>query len=105
MFLGGHPPLDERRRACGTGAILNEQTRLAVALTKADLAAFGLELDDMVKQTSFYLGAARAEDIVTNQRLRSSFYREPAGASTGVPLPAFSLPGIEIEIETIAMRR
>ena len=104
VFLGGHPPLDEGGGLRHRGD-LNEQTRFAVALTKADLAAFGLELDDMVKQTSFYLGAARAEDIVTNQRLRSSFYREPAGASTGVPLPAFSLPGIEIEIETIAMRR
>ena len=104
VFLGGHPPLDEGGGLRHRGD-LNGQTRLAVALTKADLAAFGLELDDMVKQTSFYLGAARAEDIVTNQRLRSSFYREPAGASTGVPLPGFSLPGIEIEIETIAMRR
>ena len=104
VFLGGHPPLDEGGGLRHRGD-LNEQTRLAVALTKADLAAFGLDLDDMVKQTSFYLGAARAEDIVTNQRLRSSFYREPAGASTGVPLPAFGLTGAEIEIETIAMRR
>ncbi len=104
VFLGGHPPLDERGEVRHRGD-LNAQTRLAMAHTRADLAAFGLDLDDMVKQTSFYLGAARAEDIVTNQRLRSSFYREPAGASTGVPLPGFSLPGAEIEIETIAMRR
>lgn len=103
VFLGGHPPLDERGELQHRGD-LNAQTRLAMAHTRADLAAFGLALDDMVKQTSFYLGAARAEDIVTNQRLRSSFYREPAGASTGVPLPAFGLPGAEIEIETIAMR-
>ena len=104
VFLGGHPPLDEGGEVRHRGD-LDAQTRLAVAHTRADLAAFGLELDDMVKQTSFYLGAARAEDIVANQRLRSSFYREPAGASTGVPLPGFSLPGAEIEIETIAMRR
>ena len=104
VFLGGHPPLDEGGGLQHRGD-LNEQTRLAMAHTRADLAAFGLDLDDMVKQTSFYLGAARAEDIVTNQRLRSSFYREPAGASTGVPLPAFGLNGAEIEIETIAMRR
>ena len=104
VFLGGHPPLDEGGELRHRGD-LNEQTRLAMAHTRADLAAFGLDLDDMVKQTSFYLGGARAEDIVTNQRLRSSFYREPAGASTGVPLPAFGLPGAEIEIETIAMRR
>ena len=104
VFLGGHPPLDDGGELQHRGD-LNAQTRLAMAHTRADLAAFGLGLDEMVKQTSFYLGAARAEDIVTNQRLRSSFYREPAGASTGVPLPGFSLPGAEIEIETIAMRR
>ena len=104
VFLGGHPPLDERGDVQHHGD-LNEQTRLAMAHTRADLATFGLDLEDMIKQTSFYLGAARAEDIVTNQRLRSSFYREPAGAATGVPLPNFGLPGARIEIETIAMRR
>ena len=104
VFLGGHPPLDEKGELQHRGD-LDEQTRLVMALTRADLAAFGLDLDDMVKQTSFYLGAARAEDIVTNQRLRSSFYREPAGAATGVPLPGFGLPGAKIEVETIAMRR
>ena len=104
VFLGGHPPLDAQGEIRHRGD-LTRQTRLVMAHTQADLAAFGLELDDMVKQTSFYLGAARAEDIVTNQRLRSSFYREPAGAATGVPLPGFGLPGAEVEIETIAMRR
>ena len=104
VYLGGHPPLDDKGELQHPGD-LNAQTRLAMAHTRADLAAFGLGLDDMVKQTSFYLGAARAEDIVTNQRLRSSFYREPAGAATGVPLPGFGLPGAGIEIETIAMRR
>ena len=104
VFLGGHPPLDEGGRLQHRGN-LNEQTHLAMAHTRTDLAAFGLELDDMVKQTNFYLGVARAEDIVTNQRLRSAYFREPAGASTGVPLPGFGLPGAKFEIETIAMRR
>ena len=103
VFLGGHPPPQRTRRSATPGGP-DEQTRFAVTLTRADLSVFGLGLDDMVKQTSFYLGAARAEDIVTNQRLRSSFYREPAGAATGVPLPGFSLPGVKVEIETIAMR-
>ena len=68
------------------------------------LAAFGLDLQHMVKQGSFYLGASRPEVIVANQRLRSSYYTEPAGASTGVPLPFFPLDDVMVAIETIASR-
>ena len=57
----------------------------------------------MVKQTSYFFGDADPEDIVTNQTLRSSFYREPAGASTGVPLADFGLAGVLAAIDTIAM--
>ena len=59
----------------------------------------------MVKQGSFYLEASRPEVIVANQRLRSSFYAEPAGASTGVPLPFFQRDDVMVAIETIASRR
>ena len=40
---------------------------------------------------------------MTNQTLRSSFYREPAGASTGVPLVDFGVTGALAAIDTIAM--
>jgi hypothetical protein len=73
--------------------------------TRRVLGDFGLGLDDMVKQGSFYRGDARPEVIVANQRLRSSYYTEPAGASTGVPLPALALPDALVAIETIASRR
>jgi hypothetical protein len=59
----------------------------------------------MVKQNSFYQGEADPETIVSNQRYRSSFYREPAGASTGVPLPSLPLEALMISVETIAMVR
>jgi hypothetical protein len=75
-----------------------------MARTRAALGAFGLGLDHMVKQTSFYLGAADAQDIVTNQTLRSFYYTEPAGASTGVPLAAFAVPGAMVSVDTVAMR-
>ena len=57
----------------------------------------------MVKQTSFFLGKADPKDIVTNQTLRSSYYAEPAGASTGVPMPALALDEVMVSVETIAM--
>jgi hypothetical protein len=57
----------------------------------------------MVKQNSFYQGKADPETIVSNQRYRSSFYREPAGASTGVPLPFLPLKDLIVSVETVAM--
>ena len=82
---------------------LNAQTRLCMDYTRAALAAHGLHLDHMVKQTSYYRGDADPTAIVTNQRLRSSLYREPAGASTGVPLADFGVGHAMVSIDTIAM--
>ena len=69
------------------------------------LAGFGLTLDEMVKQNAFYKGEAGPDTIVANQTLRSSYYREPAGASTGVPVPTLALEDMMVEIEIIAMTR
>ena len=43
--------------------------------------------------------------IVPNQTLRSSYYAEPAGASTGIPLPYLALEDLMVEVEIIAMVR
>ena len=102
VFLSSQLPLDDN------GAVvhrddLNAQTRLCIERTRALLAMAGLGLDHMVKQTSYFFGDADPKDIVTNQTLRSSFYREPAGASTGVPLVDFGVTGALAAIDTIAM--
>ena len=102
VFLSSQLPLDDN------GAVvhrddLNAQTRLCIERTRAMLATAGLRLDHMVKQTSYFFGDADPKDIVTNQTLRSSFYREPAGASTGVPLVDFGVTGALVAIDTIAM--
>jgi enamine deaminase RidA (YjgF/YER057c/UK114 family) len=101
-FVGGQLPLDEAGRPADAGNLV-AQTGRALESTRRVLAALGLALDDMVKQGSFYLGESRPEVIVENQRFRSSHYTEPAGASTGVPLPAFPLEGVTIAIETVAV--
>ena len=102
LFLSSQLPLDD------TGAVvhrddLNAQTRLCIERTRSLLEMAGLGLDHMVKQTSYFFGDADPKDIVTNQTLRSSFYREPAGASTGVPLAEFGVTGVLVAIDTIAM--
>ena len=102
VFLSSQLPLDEDGAVVHPGD-LNAQTRLCIERTRDLLAAARLGLDHMVKQTSYFFGDADPKDIVTNQTLRSSFYREPAGASTGVPLADFGVPGVLAAIDTIAM--
>ena len=102
VFLSSQLPLDEDGAVVHRGD-LNAQTRLCVERTRTLLETAGLGLDHMVKQTSYFFGDADPKDIVTNQTLRSSFYREPAGASTGVPLADFGESGVLAAIDTVAM--
>jgi enamine deaminase RidA (YjgF/YER057c/UK114 family) len=104
VFVGQQVALDVQGRPIAPGDLL-EQTRRVMESTRTVLASFGLTLDDMVKQNSFYQGEADPETIVTNQRYRSSFYSEPAGASTGVPLPCLPLEDLLVSVETVAMTR
>ena len=102
VFVGQQVALDAEANPIAAGDLM-VQTRQVMESTRTVLASFGLTLDDMVKQNSFYLGEADPETIVTNQRYRSSFYTEPAGASTGVPLPFLPLEALMVSVETIAM--
>jgi enamine deaminase RidA (YjgF/YER057c/UK114 family) len=104
VFVGQQVALDAQGQPIAPGDLL-EQTRRVMESTRTVLASFGLALDDMVKQNSFYQGQADPETIVTNQRYRSSFYSEPAGASTGVPLPYLPLEDLLVSVETVAMTR
>jgi enamine deaminase RidA (YjgF/YER057c/UK114 family) len=104
VFVGQQVALDAQGQVIASGNLL-EQTRRVMESTRTVLASFGLALDDMVKQNSFYQGQADPETIVTNQRYRSSFYHEPAGASTGVPLPCLPLGDLLVSVETVAMTR
>jgi enamine deaminase RidA (YjgF/YER057c/UK114 family) len=104
VFISQQVALDAMGNPLAPGDLL-EQTRRVMEATRTVLASFGLTLDDMVKQNSFYQGQADPETIVSNQRYRSSFYTEPAGASTGVPLPCLPLEDLMISVETVAMAR
>jgi enamine deaminase RidA (YjgF/YER057c/UK114 family) len=104
VFVGQQVALDAAGHALAPGHLM-EQTRRVMEATRTVLASFGLTLDDMVKQNSFYQGAADPATIVSNQRYRSSFYTEPAGASTGVPVPFLPLEDLLVSVETVAMTR
>jgi enamine deaminase RidA (YjgF/YER057c/UK114 family) len=104
VFVGQQVALDAMGHSLAPGNRM-EQTRLVMESTRTVLASFGLTLDDMVKQNSFYRGTADPATIVSNQSYRSSFYTEPAGASTGVPLPFLPLEDLLVSVETVAMTR
>lgn len=104
VFVGQQVALDAAGNPISPSDLM-DQTRQVMASTSRVLAAFGLTLDDMVKQNSFYQGEADPATIVSNQRYRSSFYSEPAGASTGVPLPCLPLEDLMTSVETVAMTR
>src|SRR6266700_4484891 len=101
VFIGQLVALDAQGQPIAPGNLL-EQTHRVMESTRTVLASFGLTLDEMVKQNSFYQGEADPETIVTNQRYRSSFYSEPAGASTGVPLPCLPFADLLVSVETVA---
>ena len=102
VFLSAHLPVDSSGEVL-SHQDLNGQTRTVMENTVHTLSGFGLTLNHMVKQTSFFFGKAARNDIVTNQTLRSSFYSEPAGASTGVPMPALAMEDTMVTVDTIAM--
>lgn len=104
VVAGGQVSLDQTGAVMDPGELL-DQTRRAMEFIRRVLAEFDLTMDDMVKQNAFYKGEAGPDVIVANQSLRSSYYSEPAGASTGIPLPFLTLADLMIEIEIVAMMR
>ena len=104
VVVGGQVALDDAGAVMEPGALL-AQTRRTMNFIQGVLGEYGLTMDDMIKQNAFYKGAAGPDTIVANQTLRSSYYSEPAGASTGIPLPFLSLADLMVEVEVVAMMR
>ena len=104
VVVGGQVPLDHAGAVMEPGDLL-AQTLRTMEFIRNVLAEYGLTMDEMIKQNAFYKGKAGPDTIVANQTLRSSYYSEPAGASTGIPLPYLALEDLMIEIEIVAMIR
>ncbi len=68
------------------------------------LAADGLSFVDVVKQQTFYVGGANAEDLYANMRIRNAHYATPGPASTGLAIAGFADDDCRITIELIACR-
>jgi enamine deaminase RidA (YjgF/YER057c/UK114 family) len=102
IFLGGQYACDIEGRAQQPDA-REAQTRITMEFIKSVLAGFGASMDHLVKTTCFYKSDGTPEALHANLAIRSSYFSDPAAATTSVPLATMGLEGLMLEIEGIAM--
>jgi enamine deaminase RidA (YjgF/YER057c/UK114 family) len=104
IFLGGQVSLDKQGRAVHPGD-LAAQARQAMVHIGSILNELGASYEDVCKVTAMYEGRCGADDLHQNLAVRSSFFKEPGPATTGIPLPKLAYPDMVIEIDVFAMTR
>lgn len=102
IHLGGQVSLDSAANVIDPDDMV-AQTKRAMNNIASILAEFGATLDDVVKVTTFYQGAASAEVLHENLMVRSESYTAPGPATTGVPVRNLIYDQMVIEIDVIAM--
>jgi enamine deaminase RidA (YjgF/YER057c/UK114 family) len=104
IFLGGQVSLDGKGRAVHPGD-LDAQTHQAMHHIGAILRELGADYDDVCKVMTVYEGACGYDELHGNLGIRSSYFRDPGPATTGIPLPALAYPQMVIEIDIYAMKK
>jgi enamine deaminase RidA (YjgF/YER057c/UK114 family) len=102
VFVGGQVSLDAEGRVLDAGE-LEPQTRASMAYLERALEGFGMGFDEVVKVNTYYRGGVDDGRLHQNLAIRSGHFRRPGPASTGVAVPALAYPGLEIEIEAVAV--
>ena len=102
IFLGGQVSLDQQGRAISPDN-LTEQTHRAMGNIGLILKDLGADYSDVCKITTVYTGEADHERLHENLLVRSSYFRDPGPATTGIPLPVLAYPSMNIEIDAFAM--
>jgi enamine deaminase RidA (YjgF/YER057c/UK114 family) len=85
---------------------LEAQASAVVGHVKSVLEAGGAEADDLVKMTAYYVSDGSVDEASLLGQLAAALgpLRGPGPAITLVPLESLAYPGMEIEIEAMAMR-
>ncbi|HET7730317.1 MAG TPA: RidA family protein [Usitatibacter sp.] len=102
VFLGGQYACDVKGLAQKPGE-REAQTRITMDFIRDILAGFGATMDDLVMTKCFYLGDGTPESLHANLAIRSSYFSDPAAATTNVALKTMGLEGLMLEIEGIAV--
>jgi len=102
IHLGGQVALDINAEVLHPDDIV-AQTHVALQNISIVLQDLGACMDDVVKVTTFYQGNASAAELHENLTVRSSAFRTPGPATSGIPVPHLVYQHMMIEIEVIAM--
>jgi enamine deaminase RidA (YjgF/YER057c/UK114 family) len=105
VFVSGQVDLDPEGRQLNPGD-LDKQAARAVTHIKTILAGAEAEADDLVKLTVFYRsdGGVNETDLLEHLAGCLGALNGPGPAISLIPVEGLALPGMEIEIEAIAMR-
>src|SRR5258708_18447941 len=101
-FLGGQVALDQQGRAVRPGE-RTAQTRQAMTHIGTIPRDLGAGYDNVCKVTTVYAAGSSADELHSKLAIRSSFFRDPGPAITGIPLPKLAYPGMTIDIDAFAL--
>ena len=104
VFLGGQYACDVKGLAVSPGD-REAQARITMDFIRSILAEFELTMDDLAMTKCFYKSDGTPEALHANLAIRSSYFRDPAGPTTNVPLGTMGLEGLMLEIEGIAVAK
>jgi enamine deaminase RidA (YjgF/YER057c/UK114 family) len=102
IFLGGQVSIDKSGQAINPGR-MGPQAKQAMVHIGTILKELGASYSDVCKVLTVYEGREGAGDLHENLAIRSSFFKDPGPATTGIPLPMLAYPGMVIEIDIYAM--
>lgn len=102
VFLGGQVSLSSSGDVIDPGDI-EKQTHTAMQNIQRVLSEFDLKMENLVKINTFYAGEKGQVDLLKNASIRSTYYRPPGPASTGIPFSYLAYKDMLIEIDCIAM--
>ena len=101
VIVSGQAAIDQDGHIVGVGDFDAQAEQVFRNLTRV-LEAAGSGLDRVVKVTIYLTDMGNFPKIV---ELRGTWFTPPYPADTIVEVSALALPGLEIEIEAIAVRR
>jgi 2-iminobutanoate/2-iminopropanoate deaminase len=101
VIVSGQAAIDQDGHIVGVGDFDAQAEQVFRNLARV-LAAAGSGLDRVVKVTIYLTDMGNFPKIV---ELRGTWFTPPYPADTIVEVSALALPGLEIEIEAIAVRR